>query len=441
MRFSTRTVPDEPNAIAVAEGIALRAGASLRKLNDSNPTHHGLGPKMLGHGYDADPRGPRDAREALASFLSARGRHVGENRALPGARSHLGTAVSGELMESSAPEVSPERIYVLSSTSQAYSWLMKLLCDAGDAVLVPKPGYPLIESIARLECVDALSYPLHYDGSWTIDTAAIREALRRDTQGHIRALVLINPNNPTASYVGAHERDTILSLCKKYDVALIADEVFFDYAFDDDSDRPGHEGEGSATRCESSTVAGEGPQHRRFAGESSVLTFALDGFSKLLAAPHAKVGWIQVSGPEDEVHQALRRLDAIADDYLPMSSIIADAIPALIALADTQLAHVRSRVSTNLAVLRRLLDQDENGLVSLLRAEGGWNVLLRFPAVIDENELVLGLIHDHGVSAQPGYFFDMESNGYLALSLLPEGEEFERNVRDVLAEVQTLIDR
>jgi aspartate/methionine/tyrosine aminotransferase len=403
IRFSARTVPYEPNPIAIAESRAQAKGHRLRKLNDSNPTKHGLGPAVLGEGYEANPKGPTEARRLLAEML-------GNRNAAP--------SMTSLDEDSHHSAVQAESIYLLSSTSQAYSWLIKLLCDAGDALLVPKPGYPLVESIARLECVEALSYPLHYDGSWTIDIAAISQMLSEDLQRHIRALVLINPNNPTASYVREEERRAILSLCERYGVAIIADEVFFDYNFAGDQ----------ATT-----------QRHRFAGEQRVLTFALDGFSKMIAAPHAKVAWIQLSGPDDAVEEATRRLDAIADDYLPMSSIIADRIGQLLDIADVQLARVQQRITENLVALREILQRDASGMVNVLHAEGGWNVLLQVPAVLDEDELVIALMRDHELTAQPGYFFDMSSNGFLALSLLPEAHEFRENVYAVLNEVDSQI--
>ncbi|WP_420838606.1 pyridoxal phosphate-dependent aminotransferase [Bifidobacterium amazonense] len=325
-------------------------------------------------------------------------------------------AAEEEEAEPTTEPVNSNSLYILSSTSEAYSWLIKLLCDAGDAVLAPKPGYPLIESIARLECVDTVEYQLQFDGSWYIDVAELESLLDDANVGErIRALVLINPNNPTGSYVKPEERERIVALCRERGVAIIADEVFYDYTLE------------------------PFPGNARLAGEPGVLTFALDGFSKMLAAPHAKVGWIQVSGPADDVDEAQRRLDVIADDYLPMSDIIARDIPALLDAAGSQTDRVRARVRGNLATLHRLLDEDEHGLVSVLRAEGGWNVLLRVPSVIDENELVLAMIERHGLSGQPGYFFDMTSNGYLAISLLPEPAEFERNVRAVLDTVNGLV--
>ena len=386
MRFSSRVDISEPNPIAKAEAEATANGITLGKLNDSNPTKHALASELLPDIYGAEPRGQRYAREALAAFLHEQGN----------------TATADDL-------------YILSSTSEAYSWLIKLLCNAGDAVLAPKPGYPLIESIARLECVDMIEYQQRFDGSWYIDVAELREALEGEDGGRIRALVLINPNNPTGSYVKASEREAIVRLCHDHEVAIIADEVFYDYDLEPF--------DGNA----------------RLAGETGTLTFALDGFSKTLAAPHAKVGWIQVSGPAAEVDEAKRRLDVVADDYLPMSEIIAKQIPAMLGAAAAQTARVRERVQTNLAALHTMLDDDEQGMVSVLRAEGGWNVLLRVPSVLDENELVLSMIEKHGISGQPGYFFDMTSNGYLAISLLPEPDEFRHNVQTVLDTVNTMI--
>ena len=386
MRFSSRVDISEPNPIAKAEAEAKTNGITLGKLNDSNPTKHALASELLPDIYGAEPRGQRYAREALAAFLHEQGN----------------TATADDL-------------YILSSTSEAYSWLIKLLCNAGDAVLAPKPGYPLIESIARLECVDMIEYQQRFDGSWYIDVAELREALEGEDGGRIRALVLINPNNPTGSYVKASEREAIVRLCHDHEVAIIADEVFYDYDLEPF--------DGNA----------------RLAGETGTLTFALDGFSKTLAAPHAKVGWIQVSGPAAEVDEAKRRLDVVADDYLPMSEIIAKQIPAMLGAAAAQTARVRERVQTNLAALHTMLDDDEQGMVSVLRAEGGWNVLLRVPSVLDENELVLSMIEKHGISGQPGYFFDMTSNGHLAISLLPEPDEFRHNVQTVLDTVNTMI--
>ena len=393
MHFSHRTGSDRPNRIALAESEARAHGLKLGRLNDSNPTRFGLAPAFLPQVYEAEPRGPRKARQALAEFLTRRQSLYGKDRGIA---------------------VDPDNLYLLSSTSQAYSWLMKLLCDPGDAILEPRPGYPLIESIAGLECVRTIPYRLAYDGSWALDLATVREALEGPESGRIRAVVLINPNNPTGSYIHPEERQSLLKLCQRHGVAIIADEVFFDYPLD------------------------PLPGRARLAGEDRVLTFALDGFSKSLAAPHAKVGWIQVSGPADQVAEAKRHLDMIADDYLPMSLLITRDMEAMLSDIPSQTSRVGERVRGNLEILKQTLSQRESCL-SLLRPEGGWNVLLRFPEVIDEEELILLLIGSYGLTGQPGYFFDMPGNGYLALSLLPESLRFRRNVDVVVSAVEKIL--
>lgn len=402
--FSHRVDIGVPNAIIAAQNAAKQQGIQLYQLNDSNPTHHGLAPAGLPPRYDAEPRGPRKAREALAAFLRTRS---------DGARSG-GTQKAAEQQS----EVTSGDLYVTSSTSQAYSWLMKLLCDPGDAVLCPTPGYPLIDSIGRLEAVEAVTYPLRYDGSWTIDVSAVEESLRLSAAGEIaaiKAIILINPNNPTGSYVGADDYEHLVEFCEHYGIAIIADEVFFDFSL-----RPLRE-------------------PHRIAGEARVLTFGLDGFSKMLAAPHAKVGWIQVSGPEPDVAAAQKRLDVIADDFLPMSGIISELIPELLTSVPEQLHAISTRTRANLETLDNLLNASDSGVVSLLRPEGGWNVLLRFPSVVDENDLVQHMIAVRAVTAQPGYFFDMVSNGYVAVSLLPEPADFARGISVLLSSIDDML--
>lgn len=394
MRFSSRVDVSEPNPIILAQRKAIFNGVKLTKLNDSNPTSHGLAPQCLSGRYTADPRGPKEIRDILSNFINKR-----DNRT----------------EKSVPPKLNPDQLYVLSSTSQAYAWLMMLLCDAGDAVMGPTPGYPLIESIARLQCVNAIPYPLHYDGSWTIDIARVRELLE-DASLRIKALVLINPNNPTGSYVKPEEREILLQLCRDNGVAIIADEVFYEYSLE--------------------PFAG----NARFAGESSTLVFALDGFSKMLAAPHAKVGWIEVSGPKDDVYEAQKRLDVIADDFLPIGNTVSERIPELLQYASSQSAIVRNRVINNLHTLRETLVSTPKCCVSALRAEGGWNILLRVPSCIDDDVLALRLMKDYNLVSQPGYYFDMPVNGYLALSLLPEPQQFISGLHALLRTVDALLE-
>lgn len=385
IHLSSRIDSTHPNAIA-AKAAELRAqGVILQALNDSNPTHHGLAPQTVPEAYSADPRGSLESRQILASVLASQ-----QHR-----------------------EVDPQRLYILDSTSQAYSWVITALCDPGDAVLSPAPGYPLISSICSLQAVDNIQYQLNYDGSWYVDTAALRALCEQHPR--IRALIVVNPNNPTGSYIHEADRQAILALCREYHVSLIADEVFFDFPLEPLE-----------------------PVHR-FAGESQVVTFAFDGLSKRLAAPHAKVGWIEISGPQAPVERAMRMLDAIADDYLPFSVLTERALPALLQEAPSQQAKLCQRITANFHTLQTMLQQREGSVVSMLRAEAGWNVLVQFPSSIDENALALHLLDKYQMLMQPGYYFDMVSNGFAAISLLPPPAEFMHGMECYLNAVDDML--
>ena len=405
MRFSSRVDVSEPNPIILAQRAAASKGIKLTKLNDSNPTVHGLAPKCLSSKYTADPRGSIEVRRILANFINTRDNRVSQN---------IESQNIASQKCNSANALNPNNLYVLSSTSQAYAWLMMLMCDCGDSVLAPTPGYPLIESIARLQGVRSIPYPLVYDGSWTIDVAKVKELLE-NADNRIRALVLINPNNPTGSYIKPEERVQLLSLCNKNNVAIIADEVFYDYSLEPFNG------------------------NSRLAGDCSTLIFALDGFSKMLAAPHAKVGWIEVSGPIEDVQEAMKRLDVIADDFLPIGATVSERIPELLQCAKEQTAIVQNRVRSNLKTLRKMLENYPNCCVSALRAEGGWNILLRVPSCLDDDLLALRLIKDYKLVSQPGYYFDMPNNGYLALSLLPKEDQFKNGVTLLLNTVHKML--
>lgn len=406
-QFSHRIDESPLNPIARETARLKAQGEQLTALNDSNPTHFGLAPRILPEEYTADPRGKRSAREELARFLEARMRRE--------------QAESAEALDAVEPvdPVDPDSLYLLSSTSQAYAWLFMLLCNPGDVVMGPKPGYPLIESIAGLTSARAVPYTLFYDDfSWTIDVEHLNGLIdEQESAGRkVKALVLINPNNPTGSYVKSEERRSLVDLCREHGIAIIADEVFFDYALD------------------------PLPGRARLAGEKSVLTFALDGLSKALAAPHAKVGWIQVSGPWEEVVEAQRRLDVIADDFLPFSDFHIRALGPMLREVPERTDKVRERARRNLAILKGMLAADPSSTLDVLRAEGGWNVLVKFPSSIDENRLSTVLLDRFHKVSQPGYFFDMPANGYTTLSLLPQVEVFRRNVAILMEAVADLLD-
>ena len=364
---------------------ARACGIEVLNLSDSNPTHWGLGYPSLGV-YCADPRGPRTARETLARFLQTR----------------------------DGRDIDPDRLYLLSSTSQGYAWLLKLLCDPHERVLAPRPGYPLVDALARLESVKVSGYRLLHTGdSWEIDftqgfnlvdVVDVNHVNHASPDSRPKALIVINPNNPTGSYIHGWERARLLQFCREHQLALIADEVFFDF------DLP--------------QAARSATDRARLAGNPSCLTFALDGLSKNLAAPGAKIAWLEVSGPVDMVDEALHRLDVIADAYLPFADSLAAALPDYLDAIPHQRRATRERCQTNLATWKNLAAAHPESPLSLLEPEGGWSALLRFPAHLDEDRVLRDLVTQHALSAQPGYFFDMSSPGYLNISLLPDTETF-----------------
>lgn len=382
MRFSNRTLRNQPNSISIA---SENRTVALLNLSDSNPTHNSLQPKSAQESYDADPRGSLTARSQLAEFIAAN-----QNRS-----------------------VDTNNLHLLSSTSQGYSWLIKLLCDPGDAVLAPRPGYPLISDLAALECAEVLDYTMHWDGSWWIDMAQL-ETLAAENQERLKALIVINPNNPTGSYLAKDERTKIISICRKYHLALIADEVFFEYELN-----------------------GCG---QRLAGENSVLTFALDGLSKNLGAPGAKLAWLQTSGPKEQADEALERLDLIADSYLPMSQLITAQLPNLLAEIPSQQKRIGQRTRRNLQTLKEIVEFSRTGTISILSPEGGWSVLLRFPSFIDEENLVLELIEKHQITVQPGYFFDLLIDGFVSLSLLLEPKVFRHAANTLVMAIDEIVE-
>lgn len=383
MHFSQRVSLSQPNAITVAAGKLRAQGQQLINISDSNPTRHGLG--EAGAPYQADPRGPREARRVLADFLSQR----------------------------DGRSVNPDNLYLLSSTSQGYSWLMKLLCDPGEAVLAPTPGYPLIEALANLENVQVASYSFAWLGrNWELDPLSLPAA---GVSPRLRALVVINPGNPTGAYLDGGERERVQEYCAENNLPLIADEVFSDFPLP------------------------AAPESRaRLAGSSKILTFALDGLSKNLCAPGAKVAWLEVSGPESQVAEAKAYLDIIADAFLPFSDILAAQLPDFLEEIPSQSARTRERCAANLDTLQSLVGEDPVSPVTVMSPQGGWNVLLRFPSHIDEDELVENLLKDYGIYCQPGYFFDLPFSGTISLSLLLPPDSFRKNAAKVLRTITAL---
>jgi aspartate/methionine/tyrosine aminotransferase len=384
--LSARATADgTPNAIARLRAELGASGAEILDLTDSNPTRHGLThPGVLdavaaatkrAARYRPDPHGPAAAREALAQ------RYGGH----------------------------PADYYLTASTSEAYGWLLTLLANPGEAVAIPAPGYPLVEPLARFAAVRTVPYPVTYvhPYGWSMDTPALAATARRDD---VRALVVVNPGNPTGAYVAADERVPLLAAARETHTPLIADEVFGPFHLD-------------------------APTGTTLAGEESVLTFALDGLSKLLCAPQLKLGWIRVSGPHDETAPAHAALETIADTYLSVGTPVALALPALLDLADEAVATTRERLLTNLATARALLDDDG---YRVRRCDGGWTVLVDVPRWRSDDELVVTLLRDAHLAVHPGWFYDLPAAGALALSLLPRPDEFEAGCRRLRAAVDAL---
>jgi hypothetical protein len=383
--FSSRA-PDDlgPNRIARALDARRARGARLIDLTESNPTRAGFA-----H--------PPEALAALGTPDAAR--YEPEPFGLPGTR----RAVADEVARRGAP-IDPSRIVLTASTSEAYSHLLKLLCDPGDEVLVPTPSYPLFDHLARLDAVQAAPYAMEFHGVWSIDAGAIARAVTPRT----RAVFVVSPNNPTGSYLKRGELTAVAALCRERLLALVGDEVFFDFPLD------------TASYPRASVLE-----------QAEALTFGLGGLSKAAALPQVKLGWMAIGGPQALVDAALARLELIADTYLSVSTPVQLAAGALIAAGARMRPRIQDRLEANLATLRRLAAS--HPACSVLPAEGGWSAVVQVPATQREEELVLQLLELDGVLVHPGYFFDFSREAYLVVSLLAPPAEFEEGVALMLS--------
>jgi alanine-synthesizing transaminase len=397
-RFSSRLRwPAPDNALSALRARMRAEGRPILDFSESNPTRVGLGSPSLdgllnpaNRVYEPDPRGLLRTREALANdYASSRG--------------------------SLSPR--PDDLFLCASTSEAYGWLFKLLCDSGDSVLVPKPGYPLFDYLAGLEAAEAKPYRLDYvhPVGWRVDLDSVREGLEA---GRVRALVLIHPNNPTGSYIRNDEREALVELCARYGCALIADEVFFGFPV-----------EGGAA---------EDGRARSFVGEDAVLCFVLDGLSKRIGLPQMKLGWIAASGPSPALEEAKGRLEILADAYLSAGTPIMNALPSLVAGSEAFARPCRERLGANLASLRGLLEGPDSAH-RVLRCEGGWTAIVESPRLQSEEELALGLLREEGLWSHPGYFFDMEREAFFTVGLILPPELLERGARAYAAYFERLL--
>lgn len=301
-------------------------------------------------------------------------------------------------------QVPEERILLTASTSEAYSFLFKLLADPGDEVLVPAPSYPLFDYLAALESVQTVQYPMVYETSWLIDF----DALKRIASDKARAIVLVNPNNPTGSYLKSAELARLIAFCQEHNLALISDEVFGDYAFDDDSRLVR-----SLTRVD------------------EVLTFCLSGLSKVAGLPQLKLGWIAISGPRGDRERAFQRLELIADTYLSVSAPVQWAAPKLLVLGTQIQQQILARVRDNRAFLASQIHRTSPW--KLLATEGGWYTVIEAPRIQTEEDWVLNLLAEDSVLVQPGFFFDFDREAFLVLSLLTREDVFREGARRIIA--------
>lgn len=378
----SRRVPDDLRPTAWARARAARGAASY-DLTISNPTLCEIAyppglldplrdPAVLR--YRPDPKGLRGAREAVAREYAAGG-----------------------------VTVDPDHIVLTASSSEAYAFLFKLLCDPGDRVLVPTPSYPLFEHLASLEGVHVARFPLDPANGW--QPVAPEPRMAKDAH----AAILVHPNNPTGSWVDTAAAERLASSRGDASIPLILDEVFLDFPLGPDS------------------------HAKTFATRSTGLTFTLGGLSKSRGLPQLKLSWIVVSGPDAEVAPALEALEFIGDSYLSVGTPIQHALPAILDRAAPVRDAIRARCVENLAIARGMVQ----GIpaVELLEPGGGWSAVLRFPRVVTEEALVLELLERHGVAVHPGYFFDFPTEGYLVVSLLPNVSTFAHGLELTLAAI------
>ncbi|MFZ1987235.1 MAG: pyridoxal phosphate-dependent aminotransferase, partial [Desulfatitalea sp.] len=323
--------------------------------------------------YEPDPRGLPSARRAIADYYRGQG-----------------------------CTMDAERLFLTASTSDAYSLLFKLLADPGDEVLIPTPGYPLLAYLARFEGLAAVAYPLRYDelAGWTIDLEVLQALVTPRT----RAVVLVNPNNPTGSYVKRAELGALDDICRRHALALVVDEVFADYA------------------------AAEAPPERvrTAVGQTRALTFVLNGFSKMVALPQVKLGWIAVGGEGALVRNACERLEALLDFYLSVSTPVQHAVEPLLGTRRPIQQQLSARIEENSRYLRDKVSQSAHS--RMLLREGGWYAIVDIRDALGDEERVLRLLDQHNTLVHPGFFYDFNREGFVVVSLLPTPEVFRAGV-------------
>jgi alanine-synthesizing transaminase len=383
--FSRRTNwPLTPNRLTQVLAEVRSSGAALLDLTISNPTRVGLhydeqsilgafqNPNSLS--YDPQPKGLLCARQEVARYYQC---------------DH------GILLD-------PEQIVLTTSTSEAYSYVFRLLCNPGEEILVPKPSYPLFDFLGDLQDVRLPAYSLEYADGWFIDFPSLIRKITPQT----RAILLVHPNNPTGSYLREEELQRLNSICIEHNLALIVDEVFLDFPF-------------------------AGKPARSFAGNSAALTFTLSGLSKISGLPQMKLAWLAVSGPEALRAPAMERLAVIADTYLSLSAPAQYALPVLLEQRRSIQPQIVQRARENRATLEKLLAQQT--VCKLLHGNAGWSAVFRTAPGTSDEELAVKLLREHHVLVHPGHFYDFASDGFLIVSLLTPEAKFREGIQRLLA--------
>jgi alanine-synthesizing transaminase len=377
----------EENAMARAEADRRAAGLPILDLTLSNPTVADLpypaeaiaqafaDPAMLA--YQPSPRGLLRARERVSADYARRG-----------------------------AAVAADDIVLTASSSESYALLFKLLGNPGQAVLVPEPSYPLFDYLTALEGLLPRPYRLAFDGRWHVDFSSL------DFED-VAAVVVVSPNNPTGSYLGAGDCDRLAELAAEHGVAIIADEVFADFPL--------------APAADAVTAIAK--------RDLPALTFSLGGLSKSNGLPQMKLGWIAATGPDELVRTALANLDLVADSYLSVGTPVQVALPKLVEIGASVRAAIHSRILRNRDALAARIGR--NSPCTLLPAEAGWSAIVRVPEIESDEAWALRLLREHGVLVQPGYFFDLCLGATLVVSLLPAPATFDAGVDRILTAVET----
>ena len=388
MRFSSRLRWElSPNSLSRLIGSKRASRTAILDLTESNPTQAGFAydPALLesladlrGLSYEPQPAGLLAARKAVAEYYASRGEFI-----------------------------DPDQVVLTSGTSEAYSYLFKLLADPGDDVLVPRPSYPLFEYLGYLECVEVTHYPLLLDRTWRLDLDALRECASHRS----KAVVVVSPNNPTGNLLKKHELDLLTTTCASRGLAMIVDEVFSDFVLRAQDKAP-------------------------TAVVKDALCFTLSGLSKVVGLPQMKLAWIVVSGPRDERQRAVERLELIADTYLSVGTPVQHAAGRLLATRGGFQKEVLARLTDNLRYLENEVAQSP--AVTLLPVEGGWYAILRLPRTLGEEEWVLNLLEKDNVLVQPGYFYDFPHEAHVVVSLLTPVAVFQEGIRRLTCRVAEL---